>query len=153
MPALHNVLIVLEYNFHKCSIRKSQNWRVQVQSSTIRSVRYAILLENSLNFEVVCELHGSVWCNKGHAIDSISLLAIDLTSWICHYDSSGSVDHSIVVWTLWIWPWSTCSKISPEMSTCNQSDVDSKNIPTWLCAIHSCILKGTALPIVVQPRE
>jgi hypothetical protein len=76
-----------------------------------------------------------------------------LTSWICHYDSSGSVDHSIVVWTLWIWPWSTCSKISPEMSTCNQSDVDSKNIPMWLCAIHSCILKGTALPIVVQPRE
>lgn len=117
--ALHDIFIVLKNNFNVCSVVSAYDTRVKVYPSISRSIRHTSNSKNSINFEVVCNFQRSVGWFKRHTVDCIPLLAINLTSKAGKADSPGRVNHTIVVRALWIGPWSTRRKISPE--TCKET--------------------------------
>lgn len=114
---LNNVFRVLKHNFNKSSEISAHNRSVQIQTSSGGIWWYAANAKNSSNFEVVSQLQGSVSWDKGNAVDSISLFAMDLTSTTRQPDSSAGFYHAIMVRALWIRPWSASCEITPEMQT------------------------------------
>lgn len=96
MPTLHDPLLVLEYNLNECPIVSLQNRCIEVNSSTGWGVRY-VSYSKASNLEVINKLERSISWHKGHTVDSISLLSIDLSSRVCKSDSSSCVDHTIMV--------------------------------------------------------
>ena len=111
MPTLDNVLIVLKHNFYKCSIVCTHHGCVEVDSSTGGPIGDASDTKNPTDFEEVRKFQGSVSRVEGYAVNCIPLFAVDLTSRTCKYDGFGCVYETIVIRSLWVWPWSTGCKI------------------------------------------
>lgn len=113
MIALNDVLVVLEDDLDKCSEVSLHNRCVLVYATTSGSVRYTSHAENARDFEEIGELQRSVRGNIRYTVNCVSLFAVHLTSWTRKYDSSACIYQTVMVGSLWVWPWTASCQVSP----------------------------------------
>lgn len=113
MPALYDILVVLENDFDESSVISAHYRSILVNSSTVWPVRNAPDPENSSYFEEIGDLQGSICRDKWHAIDGVSLLPVDKPGGVRQYNGTGCADETIVIRPLWVRPRPTGCKICP----------------------------------------
>lgn len=117
MPALDDVLSVLEHNLHKSPVVSAHHGRVKDQASASWVVGDRPDPEDTGDAKVVGDLEWGVFhgMDEGNAIDSIPLLAADYSSRADELDRAAHVDLPIVVGALRVRPRPARRQISPAM--------------------------------------
>lgn len=109
VPWLHSVFWIFKNKLSITSEISSHDRSLKVGSTTSGVIWDASKGENSRDIEVVRKFKRSISRDKGHTIDSISLLAINNWSRALKSNCMGCVDQSIMVRALRIRSWATCS--------------------------------------------
>lgn len=97
MVALHDVFVVLENNLDEGPVVGPQHRRIGVYTCAPGGLGDAPYAEDSVDLEVVSELHGRVRGNEGDAVEGVPLLAIHLAGRAGQPDGFDCVDHAVVV--------------------------------------------------------